>query len=165
MKYSWNFARSWIWAFCRSIENSCTCPSRKLASGVPVLATPGRSLPTALNVNEPVGDGGWMTFKRSHLQSSPALIVWRPRTHVSESAASVTLVLKSDAVLGADPSCWYPPIKNVGSVLGNFAVDGMPGMLSAAPALVASCAADRPTVRRVSPMRTSFSRLDENMCW
>ena len=73
---------------------------------MPVLATPGRSLPSALNVNEPVGDGGWMTFSRSHRQSSPILNVWRPFSQVSESATSETLVLKSDAVFGGEPSCW-----------------------------------------------------------
>ena len=46
-----------------------------------------------------------------------------------------------------------------------FALDGMPGMLSAPPALAASCAAVRATVRRVSPTRTSFSRLLEKVCW
>jgi len=39
-------------------------------------------------------------------------------------------------------------MRNVGSVLGNWAFDGMPGMLSAPPALEASCAAVRETVRR-----------------
>ena len=73
---------------------------------MPVLATPGRSLPIALNVNEPVGDGGWITFSRSQRQSSPILIVWRPFSHVSESATSETLVLKFDAVFAGEPSCW-----------------------------------------------------------
>ena len=41
MKYSWKCARFRICSCCRSIENFCTCPSRKLASGVPVLAVPG----------------------------------------------------------------------------------------------------------------------------
>jgi len=45
-------------------------------------------------------------LSRSQRQSSPALNVWRPRTHVSVSAISVTLVLKSVAVLAGDPSCW-----------------------------------------------------------
>jgi hypothetical protein len=71
-----------------------------------VLATPGRSLPIALNVKEPVGDGGWTTFSRSHRKSSPALIVWRPFSQVNESATSVTPVAKSEAVLGGEPSCW-----------------------------------------------------------
>ena len=56
-------------------------------------------------MNEPVGDGGWMTFSRSQRQSNPILTVWRPFTQVSESATSVTLVLKSDAVFGGEPSC------------------------------------------------------------
>jgi len=58
-----------------------------------------------LNVKEPVGDGGWMTSRRSHRRSAPALTVWRPRSHVSVSAISITPVLKSDAVLAGDPSC------------------------------------------------------------
>src|SRR2546428_1624003 len=106
MKYSWKRARCWISDCCTSIEKFCTCPSRKLASGVPVLATPGRSLPSALNVNDPVGDGGWTTLSRTHRQSSPIFIAWRPLSHVSESATSDTLVLKFDAVLGGEPSCW-----------------------------------------------------------
>jgi hypothetical protein len=80
-------------------------PEKELASGVPVLATPGRSLPSALNANDPVGDGGWTTLSRSHRQSSPILIVWRPFSQVSESATCDTLVLKFDAVLGGEPSC------------------------------------------------------------
>src|SRR6186713_3583255 len=104
-KYSWKRARSWIAEFCRSMENVWTCPSRKLASGAPVFVVPGRSLPSWLNVNDPVGDGGWTTFNRSHRQSKPAFTVWRPLTQVSVSAISLTLVLKSDAVLVGDPSC------------------------------------------------------------
>ena len=88
------------------MENSWTWPSRKLASGVPVFGVPGRSLPIALKVNDPVGDGGWTTFRRSHRQSSPILSVCRPFNQVSESATSDTLVLKSDAVFGGEPSCW-----------------------------------------------------------
>ena len=57
-------------------------------------------------MNDPVGDGGWTTLSRSHRQSKPILSEWRPLTHVSESATSDTLVLKSDAVLAGDPSCW-----------------------------------------------------------
>src|SRR5262249_59959126 len=148
---------------CRSIEKFCTCPRRKLAGGVPGWATPGWWLRMGLNVNEPVGDGGWTTFRRSHRQSSPAFTAWRPLSHVNASAISDTLVLKFDAVLGGDPSCWYPAIRNVGSVLGNCAVDGMPGMPSASPAADGSSAAVRPTVRRVSPARASLSRLDEKV--
>ena len=85
------------------MENVWTCPSRKLASGAPVFVVPGRSLPNWLNVNEPVGDGGWITFSRSHRQPNPLLIVCRPFTHVNVSATSDTLVLKSDAVLIGDP--------------------------------------------------------------
>ncbi|HWF85153.1 MAG TPA: hypothetical protein VG222_09910 [Vicinamibacterales bacterium] len=73
-------------------------------------------------------------------------------------------MLRFDAVFDGDPSCWYPAIRNVGSVFGNCAVDGMPGMLSAAPADVDSWAAVRPTVRRVSPIRSSFRTLAENVC-
>jgi len=51
----------------------------------------------------------------------------------------------------------------VGSVFGKRAADGMPGMFGAEPADAASCAAVRPTVRRVSPTRTSFSTLAENV--
>src|SRR5438094_10296640 len=102
MKYSWKRARSWIGFCCKSIENVCTCPSRKLASGVPVFAVPGKSLPMALNRNDPVGDGGWITFRRSQRQSSPVLNVCRPATQVSESATSVTPVLKFDEVFGGD---------------------------------------------------------------
>src|ERR1700730_13729495 len=129
------------------MENVCTWPSRKLASGVPVLATPGTSLPIALNVNDPVGDGGWMTFSRSQRKSSPIFNVCRPFSHVNESAASDTLGLKFDAVLGGEPSRWEPRTRNVGSVLGNLAVEGMPGMLRTPPADAASWAAVRPTVR------------------
>ena len=38
-KYSWKCARFRISSCCRSIENCCTCPSRKLASGVPVFGS------------------------------------------------------------------------------------------------------------------------------
>src|SRR3989442_14560121 len=162
MKYSWKRARSWISDCCTSIEKFCTWPSRKLASGVPVLATPGRSLPSALNVNDPVGDGGWITFSRSQRQSSPIFIVWRPLIHVSVSATSETLVLKLVALFGGDPSCWYPLMRNVGSVLENRAVAGIPGMLGSAPVALEITAAVRATVRRVSPIRSSFSRLAEN---
>ena len=36
---------------------------------------PGKSLPMALNVNDPVGDGGWITSRRSHRQSKPVFTV------------------------------------------------------------------------------------------
>src|SRR4029453_6907467 len=84
----------------------CTWPSRKLANALPVFGTPGKSLPMVLKTNEPVGHGGWTTLSRSHRQSSPIFIVWRPFSQVSESATSVTLVPKSEAVLFGDPSCW-----------------------------------------------------------
>ena len=66
---------------------------------------PGRSVNRLLKVNDPVGDGGCTTLSRSHRRSAPILIVCRPFSQVSESAISVTLVLKSDAVFGGDPSC------------------------------------------------------------
>ena len=56
-------------------------------------------------MNDPVGDGGCTTFRRSQRRSAPILSVCRPFSHVSESAISVTLVPKSDAVFGGDPSC------------------------------------------------------------
>ena len=87
------------------MENCWTCPSRKLASGVPVLATPGRSLKRLLKVNVPVGEGGCKTFSRSHRRSAPIFSVCRPFSHVSESAICVTLVPKSVAVFGGEPSC------------------------------------------------------------
>ncbi len=59
-----------------------------------------------LKANVPVGEGGWTTLRRSHRQSSPIFRVWLPFSHVNESASWVTLVLKSDAVLFGDPSCW-----------------------------------------------------------
>ena len=79
---------------------------KKAREGVPVFAVPGRSVKRLLKVNAPVGDGGWMTLRRSQRRSAPALMVWRPFTHVSVSAICVTLVLKSVAVFGGDPSCW-----------------------------------------------------------
>ena len=54
-------------------------------------------------------------------------------------------------------------MRNVGSVFGNCAVDGMPGMLRAEPAAVASCAALRVTWRRVSPTRSSLSSVLEKV--
>ena len=89
-----------------SIAKVCTCPSRKLANGLPVFVTPGKSLPTVLKTNDPVGHGGWITLSRSQRQSSPILTVWRPFSQVSESAICVTLVPKSEAVFVGDPSCW-----------------------------------------------------------
>jgi hypothetical protein len=59
-----------------------------------------------LKANDPVGQGGWITLSRSQRQSSPILKVCLPFSQVSESATSVTPVLKSDAVLTGDPSCW-----------------------------------------------------------
>ena len=126
---------------------------------MPVFAAPGKSLPIALNRNDPVGDGGWMTFRRSQRQSSPVLNVCRPANQVSESASSVTPVLKFDAVFGGDPSCWYPAMRNVGSVTAKFALAGMPGMPSAAAAGPGSCTALLRTARLVSPIRSSFSAL------
>ena len=64
-----------------------------------------RSVNRLLKVNEPVGDGGCTTFSRSQRRSAPILIVCRPFSHVSVSAICVTLVLKSVAVFGGDPSC------------------------------------------------------------
>ena len=118
-----------------------------------------------VKAKNPVGQGGWITFSRSQRQSSPAFTVWRPFSHVSESATWVTLVLKSEAVVVGDPICWYPLAANVGNVLGNFAFDGIPGMSSSAPAGEDSETALRWTDRRVSPMRSSFNRFVENMCW
>ena len=88
------------------MEKVCTCPSRKLANGVPVLAVPGRSVNRLLNVNDPVGEGGWMTSSRYHRRSAPTLMVCLPLSHVSVSAISVTLVLKSRGGVGGEPSCW-----------------------------------------------------------
>ena len=109
MKYSWKCARFRISSCCRSIENCCTWPRRKLASGVPVaaavVASIGRFVKRLLNVNDPVGEGGCRTFRRSHRQSAPILMECRPFSQVRESATCVTLVPKSDAVLGGDPSC------------------------------------------------------------
>ena len=87
------------------IAKFCTWPSRKLANGLPVPVTPGKSLPTVLNVKLPVGQGGWITLSRSQRQSRPIFTVCRPFSQVSESAICVTLVLKSDAVFIGDPSC------------------------------------------------------------
>ena len=42
----------------KEIAKFCTCPSRKLAKGLPVPVTPGKSLPTVLNVKFPAGQGG-----------------------------------------------------------------------------------------------------------
>ena len=70
-----------------------------------MLAVPGRSVNRLLNVNEPVGDGGCTTFSRSQRRSAPILSVCRPFSQVSESAICVTLVPKSVAVFGGDPSC------------------------------------------------------------
>src|SRR5438034_6135769 len=105
-----------------------------------------------------------MTLSRSHRQSRPIFTACRPFTQARESATSVTLVLKSDAVLGGEPSCWYPPTRNVGSVFGNVADDGIPGMLSVADAGPLSWTADRATKRRVSPARSSFTHRSENTC-
>ena len=69
------------------------------------VAVPGRSVNRLLNVNEPVGEGGWTTLSRAQRRSAPILIVWRPFNHVSVSAIAVTLVPKSVAVLAGDPSC------------------------------------------------------------
>jgi hypothetical protein len=87
------------------MEKVWTWPRRKLAKGVPVLAVPGRSEPSVLKEKDPVGDGGWTAFNRSHRQSKPVFSVCRPFTQVNVSAISVTLVSKSDAVLAGDPSC------------------------------------------------------------
>ena len=109
-KYSSNCARLRIRDCCRSIENCWTCPSRKLANGVPValavVALVGRLVNRFVNVNWPVGDGGWITFSRSQRRSAPSLIACRPFCHVSESAICVTLVPKSEAVDCGEPSCW-----------------------------------------------------------
>src|SRR4029450_3993713 len=94
----------------------CTWPSRKLANALPVFATPGKSLPTVLKTNEPVGHGGWFTLSRSQRQSNPIFTVWRPLSHVSESAIWVTLVSKVEAVFIGDPSCWKPLGAKVGIV-------------------------------------------------
>ena len=51
-------------------------------------------------------------------------------------------------------------MRNVGSVLGNLAVEGMPGMFErGSRRRRRAAAAVRPTVRRVSPMRSSFSSV------
>src|SRR5450759_3562170 len=105
MKYSWKRARLRIGACWRSIEKLWTWPRRKLASPIPVFATPGRSEKRLLKVNDPVGDGGWTTFSRSQRQSSPIFTMCRPFSHVSESANSVTDVLKSETVFDGEPSC------------------------------------------------------------
>ena len=68
-KYSWKCARSWICVCWRSIEKSCTCPSRKLASWMPVVVFPGRSLPS---VDEREGAGRRRRLK--HVQSLPAIV-------------------------------------------------------------------------------------------
>ena len=88
-----------------SIENCWTWPSRKLANGVPVFVTPGRSVNRLLNVKLPVGDGGWMTFSRSQRRSAPIFSTCFPFNHARVFAICVTLVLKSVAVFGGDPSC------------------------------------------------------------
>src|SRR4029453_19201329 len=105
------------------------------------------------------------TFSRSQRRSAPSLMVWRPFSHDTESAMWVTLVLKSVAVFGGEPSCWYPEIRHVGNVLGNRASDGIPGRLSPADADVLKSAADRATVRRVSPTRSSLRARSDMVRW
>ena len=57
------------------------------------------------------------------------------------------------------------PAVGLGLAMGACGLDGRDKLtLIAPPALDASCAAVRETVRRVSPTRTSFSRLLENVC-
>ena len=51
-----------------------------------------------------------------------------------------------------------------GIVFGNCAFVGMPGRLRADPAADGNDTAPRWTDRRVSPIRTSFSTLGENVC-
>ena len=59
-----------------------------------MLVVPGRSVNRLLKVNDPVGDGGWMTLRRS--SGGPLeLELWRPFSHVNGSAIPVTLVLGS----------------------------------------------------------------------
>ena len=68
--------------------------------------TPGKSLPTVLKTNVPVGHGGWIDVEplpapvESHLHRVAAL---QPGERIGDL---VTLVPKSDAVFIGDPSCW-----------------------------------------------------------
>ncbi len=47
---------------CRSIANVSTCPSRKLATELPLFVTPCWFVPVVVNANEPVGFGGDTVF-------------------------------------------------------------------------------------------------------
>src|SRR5262249_13332727 len=116
--------------FCwRSMENCCTCPSKKLASELPVPVTPLRFVNRVLKVNEPVGEGGCRTSSREIRLSTPNLMVCRPCCQAAVSAISVTSVRNDESVLAGGPSCWNPEIRKVGNSSLNAPFDGIPGML------------------------------------
>ena len=170
MKYSWKWARFRISSCCRSIENCWTWPSRKLASGVPVLAavvaSVGRLVNRLLNVNWPVGDGGCTTLSRSQRRSAPTLTVCRPFSQVSvvgdlgHARAEVRgrARRRPELLIAADEERRHACS---GIVRSTECREG-PG--SPRPCRRAG-RPSRPTVRLVSPMRSSFTTLFENVRW
>ena len=115
---------------------------------MPVLAAPGRSVNRLLKVNDPVGDGGWMTFSRSQRRSAPDLErvpALQPGERVGDlrhAGAEVGRGVRrrSELLVAADQERRQRVRETARST-------GMPGMPSAADAEVVELrrrAADRP---------------------
>src|SRR5580692_7922189 len=98
--------------------NAFTCPSSSEATAFPLLVTPDLFVPVVLNVNDPVGFGGFNTFNASRRISVPNLIVCRPRTIENVSRYSVTEVVNFEFAADVGPICWNPVTAKVGNTEG-----------------------------------------------
>src|SRR5713101_3941153 len=119
-----------------------TWPSSSEATLLPV--------PDVLNVNEPVGLGGFTTSRASRRMSVPNLMVWRPRVSEKVSRYSVTEVVNLLFAAEVGPTCWYPATAKIGRTDANEFV-GRPGTV-----MSPFCSDVWFRSRRVYPKRAAF---------
>src|SRR5215510_2546170 len=114
--------------FWMSIVKELTCPSKREAKALPLLATAGLFVPVVVNENDPVGFAGFRTSRASRRISVPNLMVWRPCTIVNVLRNSVIDVVKLELAAVVGPICWNPATVKIGSTEPNeFA--GSPGIV------------------------------------
>src|SRR5438034_9899120 len=98
-----------------SIVKEFTCPSKREAKALPLLATAGLFVRVVVNENAPVGFAGLRTSRASRRITVPNLMVWRPRTIVTGLRNSVIDGVKLALAGVGWPICWYPATGKVGS--------------------------------------------------
>ncbi len=133
-------------------------PEQKARERRACIGVPGRSVKRLLKVNEPVGDGGWTTFRRSQRRSAPHLhrvASLQPRQRIGDLRhARCRSPWPCSAAIRAAGS---RRSETSAACSENCAVDGMPGRPRTSDAEPLNWAAAGATVRRVSPIRSSLT--------